>query len=119
MPTTAATPYFHQPSVEPISTAMRGRPLGSTAARLAKMAGLSLRQFGRKFRSTFQSTPRDYLMRMRILHACSLLAETSLPVTDVALQSGFYDHSDFARQFRRQLGQSASEYRSTHQNRSN
>lgn len=89
------------------------------APRLAKMAGLSLRQFGRKFRSTFQSTPRDYLMRMRILHACSLLAETSLPVTEVALQSGFYDHSDFARQFRRQLGQSASEYRSTHQNRSN
>jgi hypothetical protein len=29
-PTTAAQPYFHQPSVEPISTAMRGRPLGST-----------------------------------------------------------------------------------------
>ena len=55
------------------------------ATRLAKMAGLSLRQFGRKFRNTFQSTPRDYLMRMRILHACSLLAETSLPVTDVAL----------------------------------
>jgi transcriptional regulator GlxA family with amidase domain len=40
-------------------------------------------------------------------------------VTEVALQSGFYDHSDFARQFRRQLGQSASEYRGTHQNRSN
>jgi AraC-like DNA-binding protein len=89
------------------------------ASRLAKMAGLSLRQFGRKFRNTFQSTPRDYLMRMRILHACSLLAETQLPVTEVALQSGFYDHSDFARQFRRQLGQSASEYRSTHQTRSN
>jgi AraC-like DNA-binding protein len=89
------------------------------ASRLAKMAGLSLRQFGRKFRNTFQSTPRDYLMRMRILHACSLLAETQLPVTEVALQSGFYDHSDFARQFRRQLGQSASEYRGTHQNRSN
>src|SRR4030095_8428121 len=30
MPTTAAQPYFHQPSVAPISTAMRGTPGGST-----------------------------------------------------------------------------------------
>lgn len=81
------------------------------AERLARMAGLSIRQFSRKFRSTFQATPRDFLMRVRILHACSLLATTALPITEVALQSGFYDHSDFARQFRRQLGQSASAYR--------
>jgi AraC-like DNA-binding protein len=84
------------------------------ASRLARMAGLSVRQFGRKFRSTFQSTPRDYLMRMRILHACSLLATTALPITAVALQSGFYDHSDFARQFRRQMGLAASAYRQRH-----
>ncbi|MNJ69954.1 hypothetical protein D3C77_663640 [compost metagenome] len=31
IPTTAAQPYFHQKSVTPISTAMRGRPAGSTA----------------------------------------------------------------------------------------
>jgi AraC-like DNA-binding protein len=86
-------------------------------SRLAKMAGLSLRQFSRKFRSTFQTTPRDYLMRMRILHACSLLANGDLPITEVALQSGFYDHSDFARQFRRQMGLSASTYRATHARR--
>ena len=30
MPITAAQPYFHQPSVTPASTAMRGRPAGST-----------------------------------------------------------------------------------------
>ncbi len=83
------------------------------ATGLAKMAGLSVRQFTRKFRSTFQATPRDYLMRMRILHACSLLRSTTIPVTEVALQSGFYDHSDFARQFRRQMGLSATEYRSS------
>jgi AraC-like DNA-binding protein len=80
-------------------------------ARLARMAGLSVRQFSRKFRRTFQATPRDYLMRIRILHACSLLQRTDLPITAVALQSGFYDHSDFARHFRRQLGLSASAWR--------
>jgi AraC-like DNA-binding protein len=29
----------------------------------------------------------------------------------VALDSGFYDHSDFAKQFRRHMGQTASQYR--------
>lgn len=84
------------------------------AARLARMAGLSARQFGRKFRATFQSSPREYLMRMRILHACTLLARPDIAITEVALQSGFYDHSDFARQFRRQMGLSASAYRKSH-----
>ena len=81
------------------------------AERLARMAGLSVRQFERKFRSTFQTTPRDYMMRMRIMHACALLSRTSQPITEVALHSGFYDHSDFARQFHRHMGQSASSYR--------
>lgn len=79
--------------------------------RLAEMSGLSVRQFERKFRSTFQTTPREYLMRMRVIEACELLARTNLQVTEVALEAGFYDHSDFARHFRSQMGQSASVYR--------
>jgi PAS domain S-box-containing protein len=81
------------------------------ADKLARMAGMSVRQFERKFRSTFQITPRAYLMRMRIIQACSLLLNTRLPITEVALQSGFYDHSDFARQFQRLMGQAAGAYR--------
>jgi AraC-like DNA-binding protein len=78
---------------------------------LAKMAHMSVRQFERKFRATFQMTPRDYMIRMRVIEACDLLARTNHPVTTVALDAGFYDHSDFARQFRRQMGQTASQYR--------
>ncbi len=78
---------------------------------LAKLAGMSVRQFERKFRATFQMTPQEYMIRMRVIEACDLLARTNLPVTAVALDSGFYDHSDFARQFRRHMGQTASEYR--------
>lgn len=78
---------------------------------LAKMANMSVRQFERKFRATFQMAPRDYMVRMRVIQACELLATTNQPVTTVALESGFYDHSDFARQFRRHMGQTASQYR--------
>ena len=78
---------------------------------LAKMVHMSVRQFERKFQTTFQMTPRDYMIRMRVIEACELLVRTNHPVTTVALDAGFYDHSDFARQFRRQMGQTASEYR--------
>lgn len=78
---------------------------------LAKMAHMSVRQFERKFRATFQMTPQEYMIRMRVIEACDLLVRTNLPVTTVALDAGFYDHSDFARQFRRQMGQTASQYR--------
>jgi len=78
---------------------------------LAKMACMSVRQFERKFRTTFQMTPQEYMIRMRVMEACALLSRTNDPVTTVALEAGFYDHSDFARQFRRHMGQTASQYR--------
>jgi AraC-like DNA-binding protein len=78
---------------------------------LAKLVHMSVRQFERKFRATFKMTPRDYMIRMRVIEACELLVRTDLPVTTIALEAGFYDHSDFARQFRRHLGQTASQYR--------
>ena len=81
---------------------------------LAKMASMSVRQFERKFRSTFQMTPRDYLIRMRIIAACEMLTRGNQPLTAIALECGFYDHSDFARQFRRHMDQTASQYRSDH-----
>jgi PAS domain S-box-containing protein len=80
-------------------------------AELAKIAGLSVRQFERKFRKTFQTTPRSYLIRMRVIKACELLSTTDIPITDVAMEAGFYDHSDFSRQFRKHMGQAPTNYR--------
>lgn len=81
--------------------------------RLAAMVGLSTRQFGRKFRATFDMTPRTYLIRLRVMRACDLLAATDSPITEIAVESGFYDHADFARQFQRHMGQTATAYRHT------
>jgi transcriptional regulator GlxA family with amidase domain len=78
---------------------------------LAAMAGLSVRQLERRFRRTFQTSPRAYLIRMRVMAACDLLGSTEQTVTEVALEVGFYDHSDFSRQFRRIIGESPTEYR--------
>ncbi|HIE71539.1 MAG TPA: AraC family transcriptional regulator, partial [Planctomycetes bacterium] len=81
------------------------------AAKLAKMAKLSQRQFVRKFNQTFQMSPRAYLMQLRIMHACELLKNTSQPITVIALEAGFYDHADFARHFQRHMDTTATAYR--------
>lgn len=78
---------------------------------LARMAGMSERQLERKFRATFQTSPRNYLVKMRVVNACRLLSETTLSLTEIALEVGFYDHSDFCRQFRRHMGESPAGYR--------
>lgn len=78
---------------------------------LSRMAGMSERQLERKFRSTFQTTLRHYQIKMRIVKACKLLADTNRPLTDIALEVGFYDHSDFSRQFHKHMGETPTNYR--------
>lgn len=105
----AMLPYFELSAVaDHLKTNFREK---LDVSALAKMSRMSVRQFERKFRSTFQMTPRDFMIRMRVIEACRLLDATDLAVTAIALESGFYDHSDFARQFRRQMGLTATAYR--------
>ena len=75
------------------------------------MAGLSVRQFERNFLSTFRTTPKHYIMRLRVLLACDQLLETRRSITEIALAAGFCDHSAFARHFRKQMGLSPRAYR--------
>lgn len=78
---------------------------------LARMAGLSERQLLRVFRANYHTTPIDYMLRLRIMHAARLLRDTDTPITDIAFASGFSDSNYFTRQFKRIIGQTPSAYR--------
>lgn len=58
-------------------------------------------------------TIKQFLTEYRIERAKALLAGTSMPVTDVAQQSGFNDLSHFFSIFRRQTGCTPLQYRSS------
>jgi transcriptional regulator GlxA family with amidase domain len=48
---------------------------------------------------------------MRVAAASDLLRTTSLRPSEIAHQTGFYDASDFSRQFRRAMKVSPTEFR--------
>lgn len=54
---------------------------------------------------------RDLLNRAKRLRAQALLANTSLPVIDIALSLGYCDHANFSRAFKRMTGISPATYR--------
>jgi len=83
-------------------------------ADLARVAGLSPSQFNRRFRVLFQTTPREYLLRVRVNAACRFLETTSWTVASVAIEAGFFDHSHFTRTFRRLMGLTPARYRKLH-----
>jgi AraC-like DNA-binding protein len=72
--------------------------------RAARRAGLSAFHFLRLFGRVLGVTPHQYLVRSRLRHAARLLADRERRVTDVALDVGFGDLSNFVRTFHRAAG---------------
>ena len=79
-------------------------------SKLARGCGMSRFSFSRLFRKNFGVSCRDYVMRLRIETACTLLGVPGASVADVAATAGFTDASYFARMFRSHMGMSPSEY---------
>jgi AraC family transcriptional regulator len=80
-------------------------------AEAARVAGLSPYHFLRVFAAVVGVTPHQYVMRLRLARAAKLLCEGPLPVTDVALEAGFADLSNFVRTFARAAGVPPLEFR--------
>jgi AraC-like DNA-binding protein len=83
----------------------------STLADLARMAGLSRFHFLRSFKRVTGVTPHQWVLRMRLRRAAERLVKTRQPVTDIALDVGFDDLSNFIRSFGAEFGVSPNRYR--------
>jgi AraC-like DNA-binding protein len=80
-------------------------------AQAAERAGLSAFYFLRLFSRVLGVSPHQYLVRSRLRHAARLLAGSDESVTDVALDVGFADLSNFVRSFHRAAGVSPGAFR--------
>jgi AraC-like DNA-binding protein len=79
--------------------------------RAAGEAGLSPFHFLRLFSRVLGVTPHQYLVRSRLRRAARLLADDARPITEVALDVGFGDLSNFVRTFGRAAGVSPRGFR--------
>jgi transcriptional regulator GlxA family with amidase domain len=56
-------------------------------------------------------SPHRYVVQCRVIRAQELLATTQLSLTEIALTSGFADHSHFSRRFHQLMGIAPREFR--------
>jgi AraC family transcriptional regulator len=73
---------------------------------IAAACGLSSGHFARAFRRSTGLAPHAWLLTARVEQAMTLLRQTDLSLSEIALACGFADHSHFSRVFTRQTGQS-------------
>ena len=78
---------------------------------LAQRAGLSRRQFDRKFQEAFGISPQQFIIKTRVQAACEALADAQVPIVDVAFEHGFSDQSSFTTHFHRHMGVTPLQFR--------
>nr|WP_294948127.1 AraC family transcriptional regulator [uncultured Mucilaginibacter sp.] len=75
-----------------------------TVTELAGLCNRSLAAFKRDFKKQYDSPPRIYINRQRLLHARMLLQNTDKRISDIAFECAFESTSYFTRAFKREFG---------------
>jgi len=78
---------------------------------LAEMSGLGLTTFYKEFVKTTGFTPAQQMRQLRLDEACRMLRESEATVTKIAKECGFKNLISFVQFFRRQTGETPSDYR--------
>lgn len=82
-----------------------------TAADIARAATISRTRAYEIFRERAGTSPADYLIEHRMMRAEELLADTDLPMAEVARRCGFSSPSHLAKTLRDRCGQTPTEAR--------
>jgi transcriptional regulator GlxA family with amidase domain len=85
-----------------------------TLGELAAMASMSRSHFSHTFHVVVGMPLREYVRNVRLKHALALVLNSTLSLTTIAVDAGYYDLPHFDKTFRRQIGLSPQEYRTRH-----
>ena len=109
----ADPPITYQPSRlrDALRWAMDNLSEEISVDQLADKACMSRRSFDRQFRSSMAMSPKQWLIQLRIHHACELLESSELDIEQVAAESGFDKAINLRHHFKLQKGVSPSQYR--------
>lgn len=100
-----SSPDFPLPDLAPALAALQKNPaLAWSNAELARLAGLSVSAFERKFRRHLHTSPMQFLKRLRLSRAAAAMMRTERSLAEIALGEGFCDQAHFTREFRAAFG---------------
>ena len=82
-----------------------------TLQQLADMCAVSPSLLSKRFKQYTGLSPMRYLMKLRIQKAVALLLNSTLKISEIAAETGFFDPNYFARIFKQTMGQPPQQYR--------
>ena len=100
----AVASYIHTHYTEELSLQM-----------LAQKFFISSYYLSHQFKDVTGFTLTDYIQMTKVRNVQAMLINTSIPITEAALNCGFNSFSQFNRVFRKHIGLSPSQYRKRHQ----
>lgn len=77
----------------------------------AQLSNLSVSAFSRFFKSRVNKSFSDFLTDVRISHACKLLHESDLNISEISYECGFFTLSNFNKLFKERIKMTPIQYR--------
>ncbi|MCP5536629.1 MAG: AraC family transcriptional regulator [Akkermansiaceae bacterium] len=83
---------------------------GISIADIAEAASVSISTLERLFKEHMDTTPRRFIMQVKISAACDRLINTGMQVKEIAASLGYDEHANFTRAFTKEMGMSPRSY---------
>jgi len=85
-----------------------------TLAEIASVANLSAKAFCRYFKSKTRKTFNNFLLEVKVAHACNIILEKDITIYEVCYDSGFNNLSNFNRYFKKLMNKTPMEFKKEH-----
>jgi len=82
-----------------------------TVNEISEHCGVHRSYLYRTFKNALDTTPQQFLINYRIKRACDLLVTSALPISEISRLVGYLNPINFARAFKREVGQSPGQWR--------
>lgn len=84
-----------------------------TIAALGNMAAMSRATYDRQFQARAGMTVGEFLLRVRMMHACNLLLHSQRTLADIGESVGYQSEAAFGKAFRQLMGETPGRWRRT------